>query len=373
MKLLTNILKNLVPNGCQWKKYGNISTPFMYTVNISNQGHVFNADRVMEIFSRIIPYSYQIFIEGSKLTVRPEIFPVLEFLDGHKVLYHLQTDALWENPGIIIRRLRQLKYLSTLRIVFDSYCEQNQSSPTKEHLRMAVHSGINVSTVTYFIPSTITRLKEIVSHAKQLGARGMSFRRCADTEYIDRETLCSGYLDLQELYREGYPVMLEDCPPTGISCGLNPSCRGAFGSCFVDPWGNLKACHQSNMILGNLLESGIEHLWSNPDSRKGLSCNEDKSKSISTKERSHPDPYPTALDSSLYPMPLFWLRIEPSGAILVRGYDFVSVSKRGARIVTTIDGNHQLKSFKKHFGQEALDLIYALFRHQFVRFERNHE
>ena len=398
---------------------GEISAPFIYTMELDAPSNTPGMERsvpltvtsLVKIFDQILPYSCEIFVELDDPIGYPGFFSLLECLDDRGASYHLQTKALWESPRTFLWKLRQLHNLNTLRVMFPylsnqyhttSSPDQNNSESLVKNLQTATASGFNVWTVTPLVQHTVERVKEIVIQAKELGAKGMAFTRHTTTANVDVNILSAGYRDILQLYEAGYQVVVEDCVPYGVRHGLVPRCRGAIGSCFIDGYGNVKVCRHTKMVLGNLLESTIDQLWMGSNLRRlrlslfqehsahsleniyQYGCPfgggiEERSSTFNYRSEGVSDPPielplptldPIALDPALCPVPLFWFRIEPFGAILVKGRDFVPITERGTKIVAAMNGHRTLRSLRREFGKEVLPFIYALFCHQLIRLER---
>lgn len=396
-----------------------ISTPFIYRVELSSipntQGpdgndHINGASPLLEVLSKVLPYSHQIYIEGDEPLEHPEIFRILDFLDEQNIIYHLQTKALWGDSRLILRELQRLRNLNTLRILFPVMNERNSLPLAKDrnspellirNFRMAVGSGLNVWTVTPLVHDAVEKVKEIVITTKELGVKGNSFTREVATTHLHPGVFRACLEDLQQLYESGYPVTLEDCLPLEAGCTFIPRCKGGTGSCSVDAWGNVKVCRHDRLVLGNLLERGIDQIWMSPALRSWrLSMGRYSPQVLGTiyqhccpfmyetweselasnrwKERASDllieapgaEPDTVALHPDLFPVPLFRFRSEKRGAILIKGHDFVPLSERAVRIVSAMNGERTLRSLRQQFGQEALSLIYALFCFDLIRFER---
>jgi MoaA/NifB/PqqE/SkfB family radical SAM enzyme len=395
-----------------------ISTPFIYRIGLNstsktqgpNTKDCMSGPSPLEILSKILPYSDQIFIEGDELLEDPEIFGILDFLDERNVTYHLQTKALWVDAPLILRKLQRLRNLNTLRIIFPVSSEKN-GSPLPEdrnrseflikNLRMAVGSGLNVWTVTPLIHDTFEKANEIVIGTKKLGVKGNSFTRETATTHVNPDVLRTRIGDLHQLYESGYPVVLEDCLPLETGYAFMPRCKGGIGSCFVDAFGNIRVCRHDTLVLGNVMEHEIDQIWMSPPLRRWrlsmkryspqvletiyqhccpfmyetweseLGFNRWKEQASDMLIEAHEaEPDPVALHPDLFAVPLFRFRSEKRGAVLIKGHDFLHLSERATRIVSAMNGDRTLQFFRRKFGQEALSLIYALFCFNLVRLER---
>ena len=121
-------------------------------------------------------------------------------------------------------------------------------------------------------------------------------------------------------------------------------------------WHSLGEVYKSNCPFEEISANGGRAVESRSDQGSALTNKSDLAQAD-----------PVTLDPHLCPVPLFSLRREPKGAILIKGHDFVPVTKRGADLALGINGRRSLAALKLRFGGEALPFIYGLFSQGMVR------
>jgi hypothetical protein len=144
-------------------------------------------------------------------------------------------------------------------------------------------------------------------------------------------------------------------------------CSWHEGICLIDGYGYVKRCRHSEKSIGNITSAGIEDIWENTRSNFNDRSFQ-KQMNIINKRAS--DRSSVEIDGSLFPIPLYRLRPESFGAVLIKGYDFVKISKMALKILDTFKGKQSLKDIAKKFGKESLSFVYGLFEHNMIRFSR---
>ncbi|MGQ9802195.1 MAG: SPASM domain-containing protein [Candidatus Saccharicenans sp.] len=273
----------------------------------------------------------------------------------------------------------------------------------------------------------ISDIENLIISARQAGALEIFLRPSLFPSNQPKFENLNGadFIDfLTRLNAGGFPLTLEECfPGTWPDLGgLSLNCRQAFGSCFVDRNGLVKPCRLSETVLGDLKQRPLKDIFSeyifsrrqycffasaqlkknefsyslDPEFASALTKNQNSFSAIDsgpTHPSTHtpfpdqasgltsptasfaspeaaPSTGPVILDSSLKPVPLFRLLDRPWGATLVHQYDGLILTHKGAGTARFIDGRHNLRWFKKKFGDKILSLIYGLFLKGYLRLEK---
>lgn len=316
-----------------------------------------------------------------------EAVGLLQKLDNRPEKFSLKLllrpgESMARATAEFIRPLSRLKKLSALIVIISCRTAEKSLQLIKEALSAAASAGLKPGVMTELEPDTpAAELEKLVREVRLSGALGIALRpaSAANPNPVFGKTLANC---LSHLKAEGIPVSLEECFP-GLEPeppALEPNCRRAFGSCYIDSLGRVKACRPSGEILGNLRKQKLEEIWSgflfaeDLCSRAALSAQSLKLEENETAEANGMAEVenfsPTILDSSLRPVPLFILKKKKWGAALIKGFDGLVLSPKGEKLVRMIDGKNTLRSIRKKFGPRSAGLIYALFLRGLVRLEK---
>jgi len=366
-----------------------IAAPFVYSLELGcrkDGGVHYPLDLAAwrGILGRLAPYAREVFLEGEEPLDHPEAMALLAACDEAGFRYHLVSHGAWREPRSVVSALRAWKRFGTLRLhVPDGEARVRQQA----NLAFAVAAGLEVWALLRLDTAEGERLPGLVAGLHDLGCKGVAVFR---GEAAETEKLQQAFDLLSGLHRAGYNLVLEDCPPAGVSTRLPGRCRGLLASGVVDALGQVRACRHSPIVLGNLLESGMEAIWQAPQAASLRARLEDKPGPLPALYRAgcpfeaaarggigqdgaEPPAARMALDPALVPVPLFRLRQQPFGAVLIKGYDFVPLSRAGLRIAREFDGRQSLLQLRRRFGERAVLLAYALFCEKMLRFSRERE
>lgn len=339
-----------------------ISAPFI--VNVQFDGHETSPDAAAEKWLRLIDAvagpARQISFEGDDLLACAAAPRILDRLDACGACFHVETDGHWADPPAIIRRLRPLKRLGSLRwrVAADDQGLAN--------LHQAVAAGLTV----WACLAGDRPLHDMVLKLAACGVAGIALRRSAGpiTVAVCREA--------EMLHREGYSIAFDDCPPAGCDTGLPCRCSGGYGSCSVDGQGRVRICRHDAISLGSLSDGPLETLWATPalqERRRAHGGHCGLCGAISAVEaavsKSAGDEV-RALDPDLAPVGLYRVRSEPFGAILIREFEFIALAHEGARIAAAFDGTRSLANLERAFGPDVTTLAFSLFCRKWLRFRR---
>lgn len=362
-----------------------ISAPFVYSLELGladgagGARYPLGLEAWRTIVERIAPFADEVFLEGEEPLDHPEALSLLGFCDEKGFRCHLTSHGAWDEPRSLVRRLRALKRLGTLRLRFPAEPDFEYGKRIIANLTFAVDAGLDVWALFPADAVDVERLPNDVARLHGLGVKGLAICRGRDAEAARRVSEKAAALRLM-----GYNLALEECAPSGLAGRLPGRCRGLLGSCVVDALGNVRACRHSSAVLGSLVDGDIAAIWSSPEAeelrsrltgtasgpyRRGCPF-EEGSGGDQTNMTAETETPAVELDPSLIPLPLYHLRREPFGAVLIKGYDFVPVSPAGRRIAEAFDGRQTLRELRRRFGERAVLLAYALFCEKMLRFSQ---
>lgn len=341
-----------------------ISAPFIVTIQFDSReaSPGGEAEHWLSLIDAAACTATQIFIEGDDLLASPVASRVLAHLDACGVCFFVETEGRWSNPPAIIRRLKSLKHLGSLRFRIGEALDDLVMAD----LNHAVAAGLTVwASVAGDRP-----VRDIVMKLAACGVAGVALRRSA--EPITAATCAEAAI----LHQEGYRILFDDCPPVGWDGNLPCRCSGGFGSCSIDRLGIVRICRHDSVALGSLRDGSLETLWATPALQErrqahgghcGL-CGAEPSAAPKTTKTVEAEI--SALDPDLAPVGLYCVRSEPFGAVLIKAFEFIAFTHDGARIAAAFDGTRSLADLERALGPEVTTLAFSLFCRKWLRFRR---
>ncbi|RFT14665.1 MAG: hypothetical protein OP8BY_2491 [Candidatus Saccharicenans subterraneus] len=312
-----------------------------------------------------------------------EAVDLLRNLDSRPEKFSLRLLSRAEDSGAetakkFIGPLSRLKKLAAIIFIISSRSDEPAQTEVSSLLSAAASAGLKPGILVELEPgASVSGLEQLIKNLRKSGAMEIALRptSAANPHPNFGKNLANC---LSHLKSEGISVSLEECFP-GLEPGLSalePSCRRAFGSCYLDSQGRVRACRQSREILGDLSRQKLEEIWSGYLLAQSV-CAEVGPLKTRDKNELGPEepglsmsPCPVELDSSLRPVPLFILKDKKWGAALIKGLDGLVLSQKGGKLARMIDGKNTLRSIRKKFGPRSAGLIYALFLMGLVRLEK---
>jgi radical SAM protein with 4Fe4S-binding SPASM domain len=360
-----------------------------------------------QILGRVAPHAQFFKITGGEPTLHPEFADIIYTLAEIGIPFTLFTNARWQNPQLIIDLLKDTPQCGGLLVSLHgpdaATHEAFTNTPgsfeeTCENVRRATDAGLRVHTSTVLTCHNWNRVREIVTLAQALGAKRAVFNRyigppMPDLEPDERQ-LRQAMRDIDELRQQAIShqpsaisVKYGNCIPQCFALSSSTGCWAGVAYCTIDPWGNLRACSHSPLVVGNVMETPIEELWRSEtlDRWRALrpaeceNCGELSTchggcralMEIRSLERDPlaKGPLPTVecsprgvtLFEGARPKIIGLVLPEPFGYVVVRGQRFVPVSLFAKPILDALDGRRTLSEIRSLFGQEALNFVGSLY------------
>ncbi|MDH7494314.1 MAG: SPASM domain-containing protein, partial [Candidatus Saccharicenans sp.] len=334
----------------------------------------------------IVPEAHIIQLEAAQ-PLDEEAVGLLQNLDNRQEKFNLRLLISAEDSGVetikkFIGPLSRLKKLVAVIFIIRSRSDEPGWPEINGSISAAASAGLKPGVMIELEPETsISELEQLIKSVRLSGAMEIALRQtsAANPHPVFGKNFSNC---LSHLKAEGIPVSLEECfpwlkPGPPVS---EPNCRRAFGSCYIDSQGRVKACRQSSEILRDLRKQKLEEIWSGYlfaeglCSRAALTAQSLKLEANGTSEENGmaevENLSPASLDASLRPVPLFTLKKKEWGAALIKGLDGLVLSPKGEKLARMIDGKNTLRSIRKKFGPRSAGLIYALFLRGLVRLEK---
>jgi hypothetical protein len=285
-----------------------ISAPFRCTLEIGARAadgptvYPLSGAGWIGLIRKLAPFAHEVSIDGAEPLQHPEIWQIIGSLERAALRYHITSNVNWNHPRAVLRRLQELRHLSTLRIIATAL----PSGPgLQANLALAIAAGIKTWCVGALDDTDADAAEAMVRIAVGMGVKGVAFEASAIAA-AGRPRVIERLADLRGA---GFPVHLEYC--------------GGEESCWVGPTGAVHACRHGTRARGELCTSELTEIWATEAPKDGHDCRQPD-------VGLQPAPAgPIRLNGDLVPIPLYRARTEPLGAILIKGRDFVPISARG--------------------------------------------
>ncbi|MBQ7529659.1 SPASM domain-containing protein, partial [bacterium] len=195
---------------------------------------------------------------------------------------------------------------------------------------------------------------------------------------------------VQEYQDLGYNIELSSCFPNCISRQNTQNCFAATVSCALNSLGQLSPCRYSGVWSTlNLVDHNLEEVWQDLVFKPWREYKNTKCESCPQSGLCYggcklyeDDPliYPrnmaedqivrdVVLEEGLRPLPLYKVRQEPFGILLMREDRVIPVSEKAAIVLKLFDGEHTLKDIKDKLGFGVIPFIYSLHMRGFVKLQ----
>lgn len=228
-----------------------------------------------------------IILSGGEPTLHPEFEAIVEELATRSLDFVLFTNGRWQAPSQIISLLSNLPQFQGFLISLHGASMTSHETftgvkgsfrETVKNIETAAQTGLPVSISTVITQQNLSEINAIVDLASKLGVEEVNFNRYLLTpgrltisgERIQTPSateLRQAIAQIEVLRKQfsdqihiGYGPCIPQCFASSSSLG----CSAGKASFVIDPWGNLKPCLHTNLLVGNLLKEGFDILWESP-------------------------------------------------------------------------------------------------------------
>lgn len=368
-----------------------------------------SANQWQMILNKISPHAVRLRISGGEPTLHPEFETIIKFVRSLDIGFTLFTNARWQSPEKLICFLKDTPQCRGLLISLHGDCAgiheafsgiNGSFDETVSNIRMAVNSGISISTSTIITKANYNRINEIIAFISSLGIRRLFFARYLPVKnnaiMPSRDQLKQAMNDIQTWRKDGIRVGFSVCLPQCFMRSSSAGCLSGVTYCVIDPHGNVRPCTHSPLICGNLFEQSLEQIWHGRDMQRwremipvqchdclefskchggcraaAISAGMEKDplmgNPILKKEQSPPEI--SELYEGAYPVRHFIIRQESFGYVLIYENQILPVAHQAKPILDMLDGSLTLLQIKERFGQDGLNFVGALYQKGFVEME----
>ena len=350
------------------------------------------------IIGKLAPQIDQLSITGGEPTLYKYFTEFTHLLAEYNLRFTLFTNARWHNPNSVVRTLGQTEQLKGLLISLHGQDAGTHEAftlvlgsfdETVENIRLATQAGVPVTLSTIITRYSFAQSQAVYKLGQDLGVRQVVFNRyigqsdddCAPTPSQLKQALT----DIEALRVSGANVKLSVTVPQCFHPTSATGCGAGDAFITVDPWGNVKPCNHTPMIVGNLRYDTIEQImasqkldyWRNLPLANCKDCaalaacgggcraeamlNQSNYDSLATK------PFLSEDKTDFLVLPDY---LHPLATQTFSKEDFVAEIDRQSReiLLNSLDGTTTLKDLGMRYGQPMLDLIGAMHHEGIVEF-----
>lgn len=352
------------------------------------------------IIEKLAPSVDRVSITGGEPTLYKHFAEFTALLDEYGLRFTLFTNARWYNPEVIVSALSQTPRLNGLLISL-----HGQDAPTHraftlipgsfdetiENIKLATEAGIPVTLSTIITRYSYNQAQAVYELGQRLGVQRVAFNRYVGLPTDDSaptpHQLKQALIDIEAMRLQGANVKLTVTVPQCFHPTSATSCGAGDAFITVDPWGNVKPCNHTPMILGNLLYDSVEQIMANEqlDYWRNLTpagCNDCAALTICgggcrAEAMLNQNPHDTLISGPFIPQKedykeFFVLPdyLHPIATYTFTEADFVDGIDWPMRqiLLTSLNGTVTLKELGMQYGQDMLDLIGTMHKEGIIEF-----
>ena len=313
-------------------------------------------------------------------------------LDKLQKCFHIYWDSGCVNSNLVsdrvLQELRRCSYLGSLVFEFSGSGPLAEESGWSDFLK-AVNAGFEVvASVTVGSYSGL-HVEAVTDEALEAGAFAVVWERPgpASVEAGEVELLKSVITQVKELQQAGANVTLSYCFPNCVTDSQASGCLAGTVGAVVRADGFLCPCRYSGRQgCLSLKEIDLEAAWSAPaftqwrKRAQGVCsgcayCEHcpggcllfENDPLIGKKRAEEVTLQEASLEEELYPVPVYNVRQEEFGWLLMRGRQVIPVTWQAGGVLALFDGRHSLGDIEEEFGAGALAFVYSLYLRNFVK------
>lgn len=247
-------------------------------------GNVFAAERPLmssmsvlqwqRILDKIGPHARKLKITGGEPTLHPHFTEIIISIAQRDIPFMLLTNARWQNPTGVIELIQNVPQCKGMLISLhgkDAFAHEaftgtdGSFSETVANIRYAASSGVLVTASTVLTRYNVLSIETLVEFALGLGVKCVAFNRYLGNPLPELEPteaeLREAVTVIEKLIARDAPVHYGNPLPQCFALNNSTGCMAGLTYCTIDPWGNMRPCNHSPLIVGNLFDHSLSDLW----------------------------------------------------------------------------------------------------------------
>ena len=223
------------------------------------------------ILNKLTPTVESVSITGGEPTLYKYFDEFVGLLDDYGLRFTLFTNARWHNPEMTIADLGQTTHLNGLLISLHGQDASTHEAFTSisgsfqetiSNIRLATKAGIPVTLSTIITRYSYDQTQAIYEFGRTLGVEKVAFNRYVGLPTDDSaptpQQLKQALIEIERMRLGGANVKLTVTVPQCFHPSSATGCGAGETFITIDPWGNVKPCNHTPMILGNLRYDSLE-------------------------------------------------------------------------------------------------------------------
>jgi len=213
-------------------------------------------------------------LTGGEPTLHPQFIPILETAAAYHAAVTIFTNGRWREPPSLISHIKHQPNVAGLLISLHGANAQshqafnqtpNSFAETTTNIRLALDQGVRVALSVVLNQYNLAEIEAICELGLNWGVDHIAFNRFIGpphSEYaLSPDQMVQGVRIIESLAAQNIPVLHSLCLPQCFAANTSEQCLAGIASICIDPWGNLRPCLYSKIILGSLMESSLDALW----------------------------------------------------------------------------------------------------------------
>jgi AdoMet-dependent heme synthase len=369
--------------------------------NVFTHSHTeMDIERWRTILATLHPHIHALRITGGEPTLHPQFEAFLQEIDQLQVPFVVFTNGNWSQPDRTIKLFQECAHLKGLLVslhgsnaaTFRQFTGLDAFEKVVANIHLAASAGLRLATNTLLLSTTIDHLAPIADLVFAAGAANVSFGRYYGPYMPDfspsEAQLRQALAQIAALRQQDRRISLSNCVPLCFAEEQDfggGGCTSGLTHCTIGPWGDVRPCTHTELVLGQLPEDDLEELWRSsaivewrnriPEACLGcaaLSVCRGGCRAVARKLGLAHDPLQRGALEKLDPVSVVELGMHdrPRLACQVTTTDFgfalsgaghyITLSQQSQPILERLDGTITIETILDEFGQAGLELIGGL-------------
>lgn len=227
-----------------------------------------------DILLQLQPHARRLRITGGEPTMHPEFENIVLWIGELGIPFVLFTNGRWQDADGLLALLGKAPQFQGFLVSLHGATPKAHETfsgvsgsfqETVSNIQQAVSKEFSVSISTIITHQNYQQIAEIVQLADTLGVSRVVFAR-----YLGKEipTISPADGELKIAIREieawrakGAKVRFGNCIPQCFHPSSSTGCLAGIAFCTIDPWGRIRPCNHSHLIVGDLLNDSVEECW----------------------------------------------------------------------------------------------------------------
>ncbi|MCD4739531.1 MAG: radical SAM protein [Anaerolineae bacterium] len=237
-----------------------------------------NGELWCSLIDRLSPHVRWLKLTGGEPTLHPDFAQIVAHLNHRGIPFRLLTNGRWLDVDATLNLLLATPVLESLLISLHGPDARSHEAFTVvagsfadavETIRRAAAAGLLVASSTVITRHNWDRVEELVEFALSLGVDHLAFNRyigapLPSLEATPTQVQCA-LREIMALKAAGVPLRLGTPAPQCVLRTNGSPCLAGLAFVTVDPWGKVRPCNHSELVVGDLLEDSVAAVLDSPE------------------------------------------------------------------------------------------------------------